>query len=193
MNAELPKGAFRAGFFSTVADAERAVDGLLAADFSVEQLAIVCPDKFRGELSSRLTNVETPAEHSPAHIAEGASIGAALGGIALGIATLATGGLLFVPSALVLIGGGAMVGGFSNLIASEGYRRGIDEYFAQAHATGQIVVGVTFDGDSAQRNRDAATILRGAGATSLVPDDDPTLPAAATANDPSIAAQRVNY
>ena len=91
MTTELPSGAFRAGFFPTVPAAEKAVAGLLAANFSIEQLGIVCPEKFHDEFSTTLPRIEAPAEHSVMRITEGASIGAVLGGVALAAATVGAG------------------------------------------------------------------------------------------------------
>jgi hypothetical protein len=177
MSERLPQGAFCAGFFPNVPAAEHAIDGLLAAGFPAQRLGVVCPEKFRDTLPSEIEREDPPSESSPVHIAEGAAIGAALGGVALAAAAIVTGGAALAPSAMVLVGGGAIAGGLTDLIVSSGYRRGIDEYFAQAHERGEILVGVHLDDEANQRFGDVASILRAAGATSLAPQQDPTLSA----------------
>jgi hypothetical protein len=73
---------------------------------------------------------------------EGGAIGAALGGIALAAASLATGGAALLTAIPVLVGGGAIAGGFSSLITREGYGEGVAEYYEEAVHQGKIVVGV---------------------------------------------------
>lgn len=176
MSQTLPSGAFCAGFFSTVPAAESAVTNLLAADFSQDQLGIIVPEPMRDEFPTRgLNEVEPPADDSPARVAEGASFGAALGGVALAATALATAGASLIPGALVLVGGGAIAGSISGAIVSSGYRGGIGEYYAQAQDKKKIVIGVHLDDEPKERYSQAAAILRKAGADSLAPKDDPTL------------------
>lgn len=176
MSQKLPSGAYCAGFYSTVPAAEAAVTGLLAADFSQEQLGIIVPEQFRGEFPVGVLHEEPPpADVSPARVAQGASFGAALGGVALAASALVTGGAALVPGAMVLLGGGALAGGLSGAIVSTGYRRGMDEYYAEAHEKKKIIVGVHLDGEPKERYFEAASVLRDVGAEALVPKDDPTL------------------
>lgn len=176
MSHQLPTGAYCAGFFSTVPAAEKAVTGLLAGDFSHDQLGIIIPEQFRAHFpAAGIHEEKPPVEFSPLRIAEGAGFGAAIGGVTLAAAALATGGAALVPGAMVLLGGGALVGGISGAIVSDGYRGGMEEYFAQAQDKKQIVVGVHLDGEPKERYFEACSILRDAGAESLVPKDDPTL------------------
>ena len=68
--------------------------------------------------------------------------------------------------AVVLIGGGAIAGGFSNLIVSKGYEQEADDYYKQAIERGQIVVGVDVQSeDGAGQLAEAQRILDEAGAT----------------------------
>ena len=164
--------AFCAGFFSTVPEAEKAIAQLLSAGFSIEKLGVVCPEIFRKDFPKRYQE-EAPAASSPALIGKGASIGAVLGGIALAATTAITGGAALIPGAMVLIGGGALAGGFSNLIISDGYHEGISEYFEQAQERNQILVGVYLVGE--EEFRKAALILEDSGANSIVPQEEEDL------------------
>jgi hypothetical protein len=175
MPQQLLNRVFCAGFFPTVAGAEHAVRRLLEAGFTTEQLGVIVPEKFQKDFAPSVPREESPADGSPMHIAAGASLGAALGGIALAATAVATGGASLIPGAMMLIGGGAIAGGFGSLIVNDGYRTDINEYYAQAQQKGEIVVGVHLNPDSDQDHRDAVDVLRRAGAHDLVPQDDPTV------------------
>src|SRR5262249_24373270 len=104
--------------FDSVAGADRAIRGLLAAGFSKDQITVICPAKFKDQCLCSAADSETP-EGAVEIVARGGAAGAALGGLALAGAVL-TGGLS-VPAAALLVGGSALAGGFSNLIVSRGY------------------------------------------------------------------------
>jgi hypothetical protein len=154
----------RVGFFSTAAQADQAVRDLLAAGFTDEQLAVICPEKFKDEFPN-LRHPDPPGSHAAEAVVEGGAVGAALGGIALVAAAVATGGAGLLPAIPVLIGGGALAGGFGGLIAREGYGEGVAEYYEEAVHQGKIVVGVEDEGpDNEARLALAERILAAAGA-----------------------------
>ena len=73
-------------------------------------------------------------------------------------------------AAAVLIGGGAIAGGFSSLIVSKGYEQEADDHYKEAIEQGHIVVGVEVHGeDGAGRLAEAQRILDEAGAKQLLP------------------------
>ena len=151
----------RAEVFDTVAKADQAIRGLLAAGFTKDQITVVCPAKFKDQCLCPTPDAKTP-EGAIETIAKGGAAGAALGGLALAAAVL-TGGLS-VPAAALLIGGSALAGGFSNLIVSKGYEVEAHDYIKQAIRAGRIVVGVDVLGDnSAARLAEAQRILDHAG------------------------------
>jgi hypothetical protein len=157
-------GQTRAGAFDTVAQADRAIRRLLAAGFSKDQLAVICPAKFKDHFLPAAPQAEAPNADPASAIAMGGALGATLGGLALA-ATVFTGGVAGVMAAGVLIGGGAIAGGFSNLIVSNGYEQEADDHCKQAIERGQIVVGVEVLGeDGAGRLAEAQRILDDAGA-----------------------------
>jgi hypothetical protein len=101
---------------------------------------------------------------------EGGAVGAALGGIALSAAAVATGGAGLLTAVPMLVGGGAIVGGFGNLIVCEGYGDGVAEYYEEAIHQGKIVVGVEDERpDSDARLAEAARILVADGAKIPIP------------------------
>jgi hypothetical protein len=159
----------RVGIFETVSQADGAVRRLLAAGFSKEQLAVICPAKFRDHFLPDAPEAKAPGADAGSAIAMGGAMGATLGGLAL-VATVITGGAAGVLAAGVLIGGGALAGGFSNLIISKGYEQEADDFYKQASERGQIVVGVEVQGeDCADQLANAQQILDESGARALFP------------------------
>src|SRR5437762_7105310 len=132
----------RVGFFDSVAQADRAVRNLLAAGFTQDQLAVICPEQCQSQFAPGVRRAEQPGSHAGREIAEGGAVGAAIGGITLAAAAVATGGVGLLPAIPVLLGGGAIAGGFSSYILSDGYGKGISEYWQEAVHLGKIVVGV---------------------------------------------------
>jgi hypothetical protein len=159
----------RVGTFSTVAQADRAIHRLLAAGLSKDQLIVICPAGLKDHFLPEAPQADSPNADTGTAMATGGAIGATLGGLALA-ATVLTGGLGAVAAA-VFIGGGAVAGGFSNLIISKGYEQEADDHYRRAIERGQIVVGVEVAGDDRTGLfADAQRILDAAGATPLYPD-----------------------
>jgi hypothetical protein len=155
------------GYFDTIAAADRAIRRLLAAGFSKDQLAVVCPAKFKDHFLPDAPLAEVPAADAPGVIAVGSAMGATLGGLALA-ATVLTGGAAGAVAAAVFVGGGVLAGGFGNLIVSKGYEQEADDHYKRAIQRGQIVVGVELQGeDHAGQLAEAQRNLDEAGATAL--------------------------
>jgi len=167
MTQQLIATQTRTGSFDTIAQADRAIRQLLAAGFSKDQLAVICPAKFKNHFLPEAPQADTPTADAGGAIAMGGAMGATLGGLAL-VATVITGGVAGVMTAVVLIGGGAFAGGFSNLIVSKGYEKEADDHYKRAIERGQIVVGVEIHGeDHTGQLAEAQRILSEAGATAL--------------------------
>jgi len=159
----------RAGAFDSVAKADQAIRRLLAAGFSKDYLALVCPAKLRDQFRPAAPEADAPAADAGEAIAKGGALGATLGGLALA-ATVVTGGVAGAMIAVVLIGGGAFTGAFSNLITAKGYEQEADDHYRQAVEHGLIVVGVEVSGeDGAGRLAEAQRILDEAGAKPYLP------------------------
>jgi hypothetical protein len=157
----------RVGYFTTRANAERAVRDLTVAGFDEKEIAIIWPTKSNHHISPQIPEAQLPGSHGTEALAEGGAIGAMIGGIALAATAIISGGAL-LPAIPVVVGGGAIAGGFSNLILSDGYGKGVGEHYLNALHQGKIVVGVEVDGmHSDQRLMQAEQILGGAGAESI--------------------------
>ena len=164
MTQHLTATQTRAGAFDTVAEADRVIRRLLAAGFSKDHLAVICPANFKDHFVPKVPQAEVPTADAGGAIAVGGAVGATLGGLALA-ATVITGGVAGVMAAVVLIGGGAMAGGFSNLIVAKGYEQEADDHYKLAIERGQIVVGVEVHGeDGAGQLAEAERILNEMGA-----------------------------
>jgi hypothetical protein len=170
MHRENVAPSIRAGFFSSVNRADQAVRNLLAAGFSKDELAVICPDQFKGQFHPDVPSAEEPGSYATEGMAAGGVLGATLGGLALAAATIGTGGAALIPAATVLIGGGALAGTFGGLVMADGYDKGVGEYYDQAIQLRKIVVGVHLEGEESSARLDkAARILEEAGADFLTP------------------------
>jgi hypothetical protein len=167
MNQEASATQIRAGAFDTVAQADRGIRQLLAAGFSKDELAVICPAKFKDHFTPAGPQAEAPTGGPGGAIAMGGAVGATLGGLALA-ATVATGGVAGMVAAAAFVGGGAIAGGFGNLVVSKGYEKEADDRFKEAVERGQIVVGVEAPGEhNAGRLAEAQRILDETGAHRL--------------------------
>lgn len=162
MSQQITDTQTRASAFDTIARADQAIRQLRVAGFADDQLAIVCPEKFKSHFLPEATHSETPSITAPEALATGGMLGATLGGLALGAAVLTgVGGL---ATAGVLIGGGAIAGGFSNLIVAKGYEVEADDEYKRAVQHGQIVIGVEVPNeDGVEQLAKAERILKESG------------------------------
>ena len=155
----------RAGVYSSLEAADRAVDRLVAAGFTRNEITVVCSDEAR-ERHFRPFEHQHPAGATAGQAAAaGTSIGAALGGL-VGIAIGAVSGA--VP--LVIAGGtglfaGSSLGGFLGAMMTRGVEKEVANYYDQALVSGKILVAVEIHGPQAEARRaQAARILAEAGA-----------------------------
>jgi hypothetical protein len=168
MTQKIGDQQIRAGAFNTVGEADLAIRRLLAAGFSRDQLAVVCPVKFQEHFGPEVHQSETPSGTPGQALATGGAVGVTLGGLALVATVIMTGGVGAVAVA-ALIGGGALAGAFSSLIVSKGYEEEADDYFKKAIEHGQIVVGIEIPGEDSIQLLEAQRILDEAGAKMLEP------------------------
>ncbi len=148
--------AFRVSFFNNVADADQALKRLMAAGFTKAELAVICPKQFEDNFAQDVPRAERPGSHVVQGIVEGGAVGAAIGGLSLVAVAIATGGVGLLPAVGVLIGGGAIAGGYSGLIISDGYGKEIGGYYEEAIRLGKIVVGVAVNGENSDSRLETA-------------------------------------
>lgn len=173
MSQETQELAIRVGFFGTPAAADQAIRNLLSGGFSKFEIAVICPETFAGQLHNNVSVAEKPGSGAAQAVVSGGALGAALGGIGL-LAVAATGGTGLLLALPVLVGGGAIAAGFSNLILTDGYDKGVGEYYDYAVHAQKIVVGVEVHGENQVLCLDEAKrILTASGAEPMHEDYSP--------------------
>ena len=132
----------RAELYDTVAEAERAVENLRLAGFDRERIGIMCSakckERFFPDVSESVQSGTPPGTSAAA----GGAIGASIGGLALAVTSVLTGGVPLLAAGMVLIGGGAIAGTFAGTMATFGYDREISEEYEKAIEQGKILVSV---------------------------------------------------
>ncbi len=137
---------FRVGLFDTIAQANKAVHSLLAAGFTKDQLAVVCSDKYKEQFFRAVPTPEPAGSYTPGAITTGGLVGATLGGLALAVTAITTGGAVLLAAGTVLVGGGAIAGSFTGAMATRGFEKEIADYYDQAVQKGKILVAAEVHG-----------------------------------------------
>ena len=166
MTKDQPERKFRIGVYDDVANADRAVAGLLAAGYAKEEISVVCSDEARERLFRDFDHEEPAGTETPRRALAGGITGTAIGAL-LGAATVvATGGLSLVVIGSML-GTGALFGTFVGAMTSRGVENEVADYYDQAVRRGKILVAAEPDedrDDMRQRLATAERVLREAGA-----------------------------
>jgi hypothetical protein len=154
----------RAGVFSSLVAADDAICKLLSAGFTKDQITVICSDEAKERHFREFEHQKPAGAITPAAMAIGGTLGAALGGITVA-AGLAAGGL-----PLVIVGGaalmtGSVVGSFLGAMLTRGFEKEAANFYDQAVAEGKLLVAVECHAADAQECLDrAARILDEAGA-----------------------------
>lgn len=155
----------RAGIFSSVAQADRAIRNLLDAGFSKDQISVVCSEQYHSDMFEGVPTRGPAGTRAPQAAATGSAVGATIGGLALAITTLATGGTAFLVGGPLFLGAGAVAGGLTGAMVSRGFEREITNYYDQAVQQGKILVAVDLHDASRTAELDRAEqLLADAGA-----------------------------
>ena len=155
---------FRVGVFDTVAQADAAVRNLLGAGFTRDQLAVICSDKYKEHFFKSLPTPKPAGSYTGEAVVAGGAIGATIGGLALAVTALATGGATLLAYGTILVGGGALAGSFTGAMTTRGFKKEIADYYDQAVQRGKILVAVELEGEGHEaRLAQAERILAEAG------------------------------
>lgn len=155
----------RAGVFNSLAEADKAVDGLLSAGFTTGEITVVCSDKAVQAHFRTFEHQEPAGASAPTRAALGGAIGATLGGLATVAGVVATGGIALLATAGIAAWAGAAAGGLIGVMTSRGVEKELANYYDQSVAEGKIVVAAEDHGvQSAARLAEAARVLAWAGA-----------------------------
>jgi hypothetical protein len=145
---EVQAAPVRAGVFSTVLQAERAVRKLLNAGFSSQEITVVCSDETKTRWLKEFEHQVPAGSKTPAAAAAGSVIGAALGGFTALAAGIATGGLALVAAGGLAAWTGGMVGGLVGAMLTRGFEKELANYYDQSVAAGKVLVAVELHEDA---------------------------------------------
>src|SRR5215469_8136665 len=139
-NASTLERPIRVGVFSTMRGADCAVDNLLKAGFTNDQITVLCSDRSKEAHFRQFEHEEPAGSYTPAAVAVGGAIGAALGGLTMlaGAATTAGLGLLAAGGLAAWTGG--VVGGLVGAMMTRGVEHELANYYDQAVSEGKILV-----------------------------------------------------
>jgi hypothetical protein len=132
----------RVAVFSTIEQADRAVDGLLNLGFRNNQISVICSDKSKERHFEAFHHQDSAGSHTGAAAAIGGAIGATLGGFAAVVGTVATGGIALLAAGGIAAWGGAAVGGLVGAMMTRGIEKELANFYDQAVVQGKILVAV---------------------------------------------------
>jgi hypothetical protein len=140
----------RAGVFRDATSARLAVNNLLAAGFTRDEITVICSDEAKEQHFKEFEHQKPAGTNTPMAMAVGSSIAAGLGGITVA-AGLAAGGL-----PLVIVGGaalmtGGVVGSFLGAMLTRGTEKEASDYYDQAVLEGKLLVAVECHTEDAER------------------------------------------
>lgn len=158
---------FRAGVYSTVPAADRVVRRLLAAGIRPEQLSVVCSNEVIQRHFSQFHHEDPAGENTPKMAASGSAIGAAIGGLAVAGASIATGGTALVMAGGLALVTGGVFGGLVGAMASRGVENELADFYDQAVQKGKILVAVEVEADESEKIAHADRIIAEEGAEPL--------------------------
>lgn len=154
------------GVFTTVEDARRAVNGLLGAGFSTDNITVVCSDETKERYFREFEHQEPAGTYTPTATIAGGTIGALLGGAAVIASAAATGSLALWAAGPITAWAGGVAGGLVGAMMTRGVEKELANFYQQAVIKGQILVAAE-PGDSGPGLSTAARILADAGAKPL--------------------------
>lgn len=138
--AAIPERPIRVGIFSTIETANRAVQGLLDAGYTKEQITVISSDKAKEKPFHEYEHQDRAGEHTIEAAATGGAIGAALGGLAAVAGVVATGGAALLAAGGLAAWGGGIVGGLIGAMTTRGIEKELADYYDQAVVRGKILV-----------------------------------------------------
>jgi hypothetical protein len=139
-NVDLQRSTFEAGVFSNVEDATRAVSNLLAAGFSKDHITVVCSDDTKERHFRAFEHQDPAGTYTTRAAVVGGTIGAALGGLSVIGAAMATGGVALWAAGPITAWAGGVAGGLVGAMMTRGVEKELANFYQQAVIDGQILV-----------------------------------------------------
>jgi len=158
----------RAGVFSTVESAQKAVTGLLSVGFRREHITVVTSDPRKAAIFHEFEHQEPAGANTPAAVAAGGAIGATLGSVATGAVGVATGGIPLIVAGGIGLMAGAGWGSFIGAMLTRGIEKEAANFYDQEVQRGKLLVTVDeCPCEGGPTLQDAERILAEAGAAPL--------------------------
>lgn len=155
----------RVGVFDTVAEAQTAVQNLLAAGFGRENITVVCSDEMKEQYFREFEHQWPAGQETPVYAAAGGLIGALAGGLTVVAAATITGGVALLAAAPISAGAGGVFGGFVGAMMSRGVEKELANFYSAAVVDGKLLVAAEAHGeDEQERLAVAEKALQAAGA-----------------------------
>ena len=140
MEADNEHKPIRVAVFSTLGQAEHAVQALLQAGFGKEQITVLCSDKFTEEHFREFEHQHVSGTFTPAAMAAGGAIGALLGGLTAVAGFVTTGGIGLLAAGGIAAWSGAIAGGLIGAMLTRGVERELADFYDQEVTRGKILV-----------------------------------------------------
>ena len=156
------------GVFESVDAAGQAVDEMLRAGFTHEQITVVCSDQTKERYFREFEHQKPAGTHGVTAAVTGGAIGAIVAGLTVVATAVATGGLTILAAGPISAAAGGVAGGFIGAMMTRGVEKELANFYQQAVIEGRILVAAEDKGPHApQRLARAASILAEAGAMPL--------------------------
>ncbi len=157
--------SFRAGTFSNLQSADRAVARLLAAGFPKEKITVLCTDEVKESHFRQLGYPPPTDSKNPGGGVPGASIGAAVGGLAAIAVGAATGAVPLIIAGAAGVSGGSAMGGFLGAIMNGEGGNEVVKFYDKELRSGKILVVVEDHSPEADSKLTQAAAILGAAAS----------------------------
>jgi hypothetical protein len=140
--AEKQQRPIRAGVYATVEETRKAVEQLLAAGFTKDQITVICSDDTKERYFREFEHQEQAGSNTPAAAATGGAIGATLGSLATGAVGMAIGGVPLIVAGGIGLMAGAIWGGFIGAMMTRGIEKEAANFYDQEVQEGKLLVTV---------------------------------------------------
>jgi hypothetical protein len=152
------------GIFDSVANAKRAIEGLLSAGFSTDEITVICSDQTKERYFKEFEHQQPAGTFDARAITTGGAVGAVLAGLTVIASAVATGGLSILAVGPISAAAGGVAGGFIGAMMTRGVEKELANYYQQAVIEGRILVAVEDEGARAnERLTRAARIFAQSG------------------------------
>jgi outer membrane lipoprotein SlyB len=156
------------GVFDTVEAAGNAVDGLLAAGFTVDQITVVCSDETKEQFFRAFEHQQPAGSHDARATVTGGAVGALLAGLSIVATAAVTGGVAILAAGPISAVAGGVAGGFVGAMMTRGVEKSLADFYQQAVVDGRILVAAEDTGPNGEQSlAAAASVLTSAGAKAL--------------------------